>query len=106
MARQAVLVVLTVCIVALLAMVFVVATQLPNSYTNKVNCVDSVVIVYEGSTFTNGSQAFETVTTVSNFTTTTNASATAGLVTTERLGPSATGLTGEATTQRTCTFVR
>jgi DNA-binding transcriptional regulator YdaS (Cro superfamily) len=48
--------------------------------------------------------AFETVTTVSSFTTTTNASATTGHVTTERLGPFATGLTWEVTTQRTCTF--
>jgi hypothetical protein len=104
MARQGVLVILAVIVVGLLVTVFVVSTQMSAGYTNKVGCVDSVTTIIAASTFTNGSMAFETVTTVSSFTTTTNASATTGHVTTERLGPFATGLTWEVTTQRTCTF--
>jgi hypothetical protein len=70
MARQPLLVIIAVIVVSLLAVVFVVTTQMSASYTKKVGCVDSVVIVYEASTFTNGSQASVTATTVTSFNTT------------------------------------
>jgi len=105
MARQPLLVVLAVIIVVLMAIVFVVTTQTPTGYTSKVSCVDSVTITFYASTFSNGSQASETTTAVTSFTTTANSSATVGHVTTQSL-VGHLFLTGEATTERTCTFVR
>jgi hypothetical protein len=84
--------------------VFIVITQQSTSFTNRIECTDNIVIVYAGSTFTNGSQASQTVTTVSSFTTMTNVTTTAGHVASENLA-GYVPLTGEATTQRLCTFV-
>ncbi|MGP8057695.1 MAG: hypothetical protein ACLP9K_08880 [Nitrososphaerales archaeon] len=104
-AQAVAVVVVVVLIVAIAGVVFVVTTLLSPAYTTKVSCVDSVVIVYAGSTLSNGGQASETVTSVTSFTTTTNSSATAGHVTAQNLS-GYVPLTGEATGQRSCTYVR
>ena len=105
MARDSLFVVLAVIAVAVMAVFSVVFIQVPSGYTNRVNCVDSIVTVVQASTFTNGSAGVIMVTasTVTSFATTTNAYVMTGHVTTERFGPFAT-LLGEVTTLRTCTF--
>ena len=78
MKRWTVLGSVAVAVLVVAAVLFVITTQSSPSFTNRVGCTGYEVIVAEGSSFTNGSIAYETATTVTSFTTTTNTSATVG----------------------------
>lgn len=106
MKRRIVVVSVAVVILVIAAVLFEITIQSSSSYTNRVGCTDYEVTIIQGSTFTNGSQAFETVSTTTSFTTTTNYSATVGHTTANTVGPQAESGTGEVYVTSFCTFVK
>lgn len=105
MKRWTIAALVAIVIVAVAAVLFVATMQSSSGLTNQVKCTDYEVTVYEGSTFTNGSQSFDTVSSVTTFTTVTNYSTTVGYTIANTIGPKAYGLTGELTFTQSCTFV-
>jgi len=103
--RRRIIVSITIAILVVATLLFIGITSQP-TYTDKVSCTNYKTVIYEGSTFANGSIAFETESTTTSFTTTTNQSATIGHTSVTSFGPQATGLTGEAVVTLSCTFIK
>ncbi len=98
---------ISVAVVILLVAAFVRRDhrRLSSRSTDRVACTDYGVTMSQGSTFTNESTSFETLSTTSRFTTITNYSAAAGHTTADTAGPRAEHGTAEVLVTSSCTFM-
>lgn len=90
-------------VIVVATVLFVMSVQSP-TFTSQVKCTDYETTIVEGSTFSNGSQSFDTVSAVTTFTSTANYSTTIGHTSVNTRGPLAESGTGETYITQSCTF--